>query len=32
VNDDDVPAAGEDVIDVELEGDTGRKRWFFQAS
>lgn len=32
VSDDDVPADGEDIIDVELEGDTGKKRWFFQAS
>ena len=32
VHDDEVPDDGEDVIDVELEGDTGRKRWFFQAS
>ena len=32
VNDDDVPEGGEDIIDVELEGDTGKKRWFFQAS
>jgi hypothetical protein len=32
VNDDSVPEGGEDIIDVELEGDTGKKRWFFQAS
>ena len=32
VSDDQVPPDGEDIIDVELEGDTGRKRWFFQAS
>src|SRR5687768_11079807 len=32
VNDDDIPDGGEDIIDVELEGDTGKKRWFFQAS
>jgi triacylglycerol lipase len=32
VSDGDVPDDGEDIIDVELEGDTGRKRWFFQAS
>ena len=32
VNDTLVPPDGEDIIDVELEGDTGRKRWFFQAS
>ena len=32
VSDDDVPEDGEDIIDVELEGDTGKKRWFFQAS
>ena len=32
VNDDTVPDDGEDIIDVELEGDTGKKRWFFQAS
>ncbi len=24
--------AAEEIIDVELEGDTGRRRWFFQAS
>ena len=32
VSDDHVPDDGEDIIDVELEGDTGKKRWFFQAS
>jgi acetyl esterase/lipase len=32
VKDDAVPEGGEDIIDVELEGDTGKKRWFFQAS
>jgi triacylglycerol lipase len=32
VEDDAVPDDGEDIIDVELEGDAGRKRWFFQAS
>ncbi len=32
VSDDNVPEGGEDIIDVELEGDTGRRRWFFQAS
>ena len=32
VEDDAVPEDGEDIIDVELEGDAGKKRWFFQAS
>jgi triacylglycerol lipase len=32
VEDDAVPEDGEDIIDIELEGDTGKKRWFFQAS
>ena len=32
VSDENMPDGGEDIIDVELEGDTGRKRWFFQAS
>jgi triacylglycerol lipase len=32
VEDESVPDDGEDIIDVELEGDTGKKRWFFQAS
>ncbi|MGI9085765.1 MAG: alpha/beta hydrolase [Aeromicrobium sp.] len=31
VNEDPGPGV-EEVIDVELEGETGRKRWFFQAS
>ena len=32
VDDETVPEDGEDILDVELEGDTGKKRWFFQAS
>jgi triacylglycerol lipase len=32
VSDEQVPPDGENIIDVELEGDTGKKRWFFQAS
>jgi triacylglycerol lipase len=32
VEDGSVSEGGEDIIDVELEGDTGRRRWFFQAS
>jgi acetyl esterase/lipase len=32
VPDDSQPAETEEIIDVELEGEVGRKRWFFQAS